>query len=74
MQATRVRSRYIAFEDWTLPDQRTFGFYEVKVIGTAFAQVIRASHRTAARLARSRTQYGDARLYFLEPIDTPALD
>jgi hypothetical protein len=62
------------FEDMTLPEERTFGFYEVKVAGTTFAQVIRASHPTASRVARSRTQYGDAQLYFLEPIDTPALD
>jgi hypothetical protein len=70
----KVRTKYIGFEDVTRPDQRTFGFYEVKVLGTSFSQVIRASHPTACRLARSRTQYGQAELSFLEPIDTPAID
>ncbi len=74
MHVRKVRTNYIDFNDLTSPSERTFGFYEVKVPGTSVAQVFRASYSTACKLAHSRTQYGDAELSFLEPIDTPALD
>ena len=70
----RVRGAYVAFEDLTRPEERTFGFDLIGLAGTSFGQVIRASHPTAKRLARSRTQYGEAQLFFLEAINTPALD
>jgi hypothetical protein len=68
------RRPFSSFEDWTIPADRTFGYYLITVNGWEHAQVIRASHPTAARIARSRTQYGEAELSFLEAIDTPALD
>ncbi len=74
VQPPRVRRHYTAFEDHTSPGERTFGFYVIKVPAWDYGQVVRASHPTAARLARSRTQYGEAELHFLRPIDTPALD
>ena len=74
VQPPRVRQGYIAFEDHTRPNERSFGFYLVKVPAWAYGQLIRASHPTAARIARSRTQYGESELHFLRPIDTPALD
>ena len=70
----RVRKDFVAFEDLTRPEDRTFGFYLISLAGAKFGQVIRASHPTAKRLARSRTQYGEAQLCFLEAINTPALD
>jgi hypothetical protein len=51
-----------------------FGYYLITLASDDWSQVIRASHATAKRIARSRTQYGDAQLSFLEAIDTPALD
>jgi hypothetical protein len=66
--------RASAFEDETTPGERTFGHYLINVTGTSHSQVIRASHSTAKRLARSRTQFGRARLSLLDVIDTPALD
>jgi hypothetical protein len=74
VQPPRVRQHYIAFEDHTRPHERGFGFYIVKVPAWDYGQMIRASHPTAARLARSRTQYGESELHFLRAIDTPALD
>ena len=73
-RARRVRSEHVDFADLTDPHERVFGFYLIKVPAWDYGQLIRASHATAARLARSRTQYGDAELHFLEVIDTPALD
>jgi len=73
-RARRVRSEHVDFADLTDPHERAFGFYLIKVPAWDYGQLIRASHATAARLARSRTQYGDAELHFLEVIDTPALD
>ena len=70
----KVRNRYIAFEDRTRPDERAHGLYLVTVSGTDFAKMIRASCPTASKIARSRTQYGDAELSFLEAVETPALD
>ncbi len=57
-----------------MPGERTYGAYLVKVPAVRLSQVIRASHPTATRIARSRTQYGEAVLSFLGPIETPALD
>jgi len=71
---TRMRQRSIAFEDLTRPSERTFGVYEVRIIDSGFTQLIRASHPTAARIARSRTLFGDSELSFVDAIDTPALD
>ena len=73
-QPPKVRQDYIAFEDHTRPDERTFGFYLIRVPALGYGQLARASHPTAARIARSRTQYGESELHFLKPIDTPALD
>ncbi|MPZ50556.1 MAG: hypothetical protein GEU75_14880 [Dehalococcoidia bacterium] len=70
----RVRRGFVAFEDLTRPEERTFGFYLISLAGAKFGQVICASHPTAKRLARSRTQYGEVQLSFLEPVTTPALD
>ncbi|HLF78050.1 MAG TPA: hypothetical protein VJB57_11245 [Dehalococcoidia bacterium] len=70
----RMRRDYVAFEDLTRPGARTYGFYLVYVSNSDYSQLIRASHPTAARIARSRTQYGEAELSFLDPIETPALD
>ena len=70
----RVRRSFVAFEDLTRPEERTFGVYLIRLVGTGFGQVICASHPTAKRLARSRTQYGEAQLSLLEAINTPALD
>lgn len=65
---------FSSFEDLTAPSERTFGFYLIAVAAPGRTQVIRASHPTASRLARRRTQYGEAKLSFLDAIDTPALD
>ena len=62
-----------AFEDVTIPAERTFGFYLITV-GYEQSWMIRGSHHTAKRIARGRTQYGEAQLSFLEAIDTPALE
>jgi hypothetical protein len=62
------------FKDNTQPEERTFGFYEVQVPSAAIALVFRVSHPTACKLARGRTRYGDTELFFLEPIDTPAIN
>jgi hypothetical protein len=69
-----ARRALIAFEDLTRPAERAYGFYLIKVAVAGQSRVIRASHPTAKRLARRRTQYGDAELSFLGAIDTPALD
>lgn len=74
MPPKRVRSHYVDFFDGTDPRERGYGFYLIKVPAWDYNQLVRASHATAARIARSRTQYGDAELHFLEAIDTPALD
>jgi hypothetical protein len=66
------RRAFVAFEDLTKPAERTYGHYLIRVAGRG--QVIRASHPTASRVARSRTQYGQAELSFLGAIETPALD
>lgn len=68
------RRGFVAFEDLTRPDERTFGDYLIKVVGTGLSQVLSASYPTAKRVARSRTQYGESELSFLAAIDTPALD
>jgi len=70
----KVRQHYIAFEDLTRLSELPFGFYLIRVPAWEYSQVIRASHPTAPRIARSRTQYGEAELSFLGPINTPALD
>jgi hypothetical protein len=69
-----VRQDYVDFEDHTRPSDRAFGLYLITVPAWEYSQVIRASHPTASRVARSRTQYGDAELHFLGAIETPALD
>src|SRR5690606_22266578 len=61
-------------EDMTNPYFRGHGFYLIKVPSVQYSQVIRASHVTASRVARSRTQYGPSELHFLGEIETPALD
>jgi hypothetical protein len=71
---TQTHRPYVGFEDLTLPDERPFGFYLVTVADPHVGQVYQVSYATARRLARSRTQYGDAELTFLGAIDTPALD
>ena len=73
-QSARTRRPLTAFEDLTRPAERSFGFYLIEVVGANGSQVLRASHPTARRVARRRTQYGETSLSFLEPIDTPALD
>jgi hypothetical protein len=60
--------------DLTDPGVRAYGYYLIKVPSTQYSQLMRASHATAARVARSRTQYGPSELHFLEAIETPALD
>jgi hypothetical protein len=71
----RVPSAPPEVADLTDPRCRGYGFYLVKVPSAQYSQIIRASHATASRLARSRTQYGSpSELYFLEEIETPALD
>ena len=72
--AGRLRRTAVAFEDLTRPEERAFGAYLVAVAEVHLSQVIRASHSTAKRIARSRTRYGEAELSFLGAIDTPALD
>jgi hypothetical protein len=74
MENSGRRYPFLAFEDLTLPEERTFGFYRIEVAEIGLNQVVRASHRTAGRIARSRTQYGQAELSFLDAIETPALD
>jgi hypothetical protein len=69
-----VRRAFSSFEDLTIPAERTFGYYLITVPTAGRAQMIRASHPTASRIARSRTQYGEAELSFVEAIETPALD
>jgi hypothetical protein len=70
----RVRQNYVAFTDRTDPAVRAYGYYLITVPEWDYSQLLRASHATAARVARSRTQYGEAELHFLGAIDTPALD
>jgi hypothetical protein len=74
MDPARLRRHFGAFEDLTRPEERSFGFYLIRLAGARFGQIIRASHPTAKRIARSRTRYGEAELSFLGAIDTPALD
>jgi hypothetical protein len=70
----RVHRDAVGLKDLSNPADRGFGFYLIQVPAWDYSQLIRASHATAARVARSRTQYGDTELRFLESIDTPALD
>jgi hypothetical protein len=74
LSAHQPRPSSTTVEDLTIPAERTFGYYLITVAVANCAQVIRASHSTASRLARSRTQYGNAELSLLEAIETPALD
>jgi hypothetical protein len=70
----RVRQDYVPFQDKTGPGVKEFGYYLIRVPAWDYSQILRASHSTASRVARSRTQYGDAELHFLGVIETPALD
>jgi hypothetical protein len=70
----RAQRDVVEFKDFSNPTDRGFGFYLIQVPAWSYSQLIRASHATAARVARSRMQYGDTELRFLELIDTPALD
>jgi hypothetical protein len=70
----RVRSKPVAFEDRTTPEERAYGVYLIRELGGAYAETITGSYRTARRRARSRTQYGEMELIFIEPLDTPAGD
>ncbi len=69
-----IRRKPVAFEDRTTPEQRTFGVYLIRSPATGFSQTFTGSYRVARKLARSRTQYGDTELIFLEAQDTPAVD
>jgi hypothetical protein len=68
----RKRKALTAFEDKTTPEQRSYGIYMISSIGGDFSQTYKGSYLRARRLARSRTQYGEMELSFVEPQDTPA--
>jgi hypothetical protein len=70
----RVRNDHVSFDDYTDTAGQSYGYYLITVPSWDYSQVLRASHATAARVARSRTQYGDSELHFLGAIETPALD
>ena len=72
--ATGGRKAIVAFEDLTTPEQRKYGVYLIRSKTTDYSQSFTGPYRQARRLARSRTQYGDIELSFLEASETSAGD
>ena len=73
----RIRAQPIAFENWTIPEERTAGSYLIEMEGPdEFLVTDIVTYRVSCVMAKRRTQYHQnvKLVACLEPYDPPALD